>query len=121
MTTTQTVYACRDCDQCSDDPTWYCEDHPGSIVDTMRVDERAPVALPEGLEWITPPECQGQIVEVSYASDCEAYLWRRVHDRADQSTRYARVDLDDLDDADLQPWNREPSVSDWESVRVEAE
>lgn len=39
--------------------------------------------------WATPPECAGQIVEISYAldPDAEVVIVRR-HDRSDRSTTY---------------------------------
>ncbi len=69
------------------------------------------------MKWITPPECGGQIEEVSYASDGEC-AYRRVTDwsvadgHPDRET-YSRVSWDILHDSghlEWEPWNQEPSI-----------
>lgn len=64
----------------------------------------------------TPPECQGQIVTVSYGSDCESYYYRRTEDRSDRTVTWERADMGDagLEEGDWQPWNREPAIDCWE-------
>lgn len=74
----------------------------------------------EGLAWVVPPVCQGQIVEVAYASDRECSLYRRTFDRSDRTTSYERADLDDLE-GEFEPWNGEPDVVGWESMDDQCE
>lgn len=65
------------------------------------------------LTFLAPPEAQGQIVEVSYASLRDGRVLRRVYDRSDQATCYAVADLD-ADDDDVPGLNRAPVVeSEW--------
>ena len=71
------------------------------------------------MQWHTPPENQGQIVEVSYACDRADYFYMRSHDRSDRTTQYWRVDRDALTQEQaeaFEPWNREPAIAsaDWE-------
>lgn len=54
----------------------------------------------------TPPECQGQIVETSYAADGEQVL-RLTVDRSDQS---ACLSSTPTTDEPFEPWNEEPRV-----------
>jgi hypothetical protein len=58
--------------------------------------------------WITPPICQGQIVEVAYIQ-VGSTLLRKTHDRSDRSTVYDRVVLKGSEVDDVDPINREPS------------
>ena len=62
--------------------------------------------------FITPPECAGQIVEVSYASDDgEGFKW--TYDRSDHASRIEVCDLADCGcDHDCDCWdpvNKEPN------------
>ena len=56
-------------------------------------------------QWITPPECQGQIVEYSYGTTDEGAVMVRRYDRSDRTTSYGMVDADE----ECEPWNRAPS------------
>ncbi len=71
---------------------------------------------PNDLAWQIPPECQGQTVEVSYASDCSELYWRRHYDRSNCSTSYAYCSFDDAPDAAWEPWNGTPSGVDWTEI-----
>ena len=75
------------------------------------------------LKFHVPPECQGQIVEVSYAGEHPAGIIRRVHDRSDRITSHsvcAWEDFDGDDDREFDPWNSEPVVSEdcWEPLEL---
>jgi hypothetical protein len=63
----------------------------------------------ERIQYHIPPECQGQIVEVSYGCD-EDYVYRKTFDRSDRTTTYSR--FEPFYDDDFQPWNREPSYGE---------
>jgi hypothetical protein len=71
------------------------------------------------MKWITPGECQGQIVELSFCADGD-YIYRRTLDRSDNSVEYERRDWDFSPDGDgvdgehFQPWNRKPGGEGWE-------
>ena len=69
------------------------------------------------MKMITPPECQGQIVEVSYGGDYSGVLYRRVVDRSDGSESWACTDADDCGcdgECDcFDPANREPEGFAW--------
>jgi hypothetical protein len=62
------------------------------------------------MTYITPPECQGQIVTNSYRQIGNILLMR-CHDASDRSTAYYRYDLED--DETIDPANGEPQISDW--------
>lgn len=74
-------------------------------------------------QWIVPPECQGQIVVVSYSDDNDgtAFGYRRIVDRsepnAEERASYAWCDLADCGHAFecdcWEPWNFEPTRFDW--------
>jgi hypothetical protein len=72
------------------------------------------------MTWIVPPECQGQIVEVAYATSCDGLLWRRVTDRSDRSVTYEVASADscgcEKECACFSPQNAEPCGFDWEPV-----
>jgi len=57
--------------------------------------------------WLTPPENQGQIVEVSYACT-EDYILRCWHDRSDGETRITAYDWPAKDEP-FAPWQSVPS------------
>lgn len=62
-------------------------------------------------QFITPPECQGQIVVVSYAPgdiDEEGYIIERQHDRSDGSTQYAAYRYPAR--GAFEPWNDVPNL-----------
>jgi len=70
------------------------------------------------LTWITPPECQGQIVETSYAAIEGGYAMR-VHDRGARETHYYATDYDSLVDGTVfEPWNEEPLIASWREHRA---
>lgn len=77
----------------------------------MSIDARTAAAIIASAErYYTPPECRGQIVEVSYASTEDGII-RRSHDRSDGTTTYQIALWEDLDDdIDFEPWNAEPDV-----------
>lgn len=63
----------------------------------MKYLEIAAPELPANVRWDTPPQNQGQTIEVSYAharpaSDeaCAGAPYKRVRDRSDQSVTYYR-------------------------------
>lgn len=62
------------------------------------------------LPWITPPACQGQMVEVSYASVADdsgdGWILRCCHDRSDNTTAYGVRKWEDGEE--FEPWNGEP-------------
>ena len=76
--------------------------------------------LPEVQSWIVPPECQGQIVEVAYGSQCDGTYYRRTSDRSDGSVTYAVADASDCGcDRECEcfdPTNREPKAFVWTEV-----
>lgn len=59
--------------------------------------------------FVTPPECQGQMVEYSYAldNDHDVIIERRC-DRSDRSTSYCAYVCPDGDD--WSPWNGTPKL-----------
>lgn len=62
--------------------------------------------------WITPPDCQGQIVTASYGSDHQGSVFRRVFDASDQSTAYYEADAEcgcEHECECFDPANAEPS------------
>lgn len=83
----------------------------------------APVKLPRARMgvggWHVPPECQGQIVEVSYACDEDGYPICRTQDRGDRSIKYQRASEVARDD--YEPWNKEPGGYVWEPVELEGD
>lgn len=67
----------------------------------------------------TPPENQGQIVEVSYgwSVSIPGTLYKRVHDRSDRSTQWYVASNDD-EVADYQEsssglWDAAPPIATW--------
>ena len=62
------------------------------------------------MNWITPPECQGRIVEVSYALRGDKVL-RRHFDRSDRSTCFFSSTV--LTDDQCEWWNGEPRNKRW--------
>jgi hypothetical protein len=63
--------------------------------------------------FYTPPENQGQIVEVSYTM-IDGQVIRKTYDHSDRSTAYAISDATDTDEGDY--WNGEPSNTDWREI-----
>jgi hypothetical protein len=61
----------------------------------------------------TPPENQGQIVEVSYTM-IDGVVIRRTYDQSDRTTEYATSDALDNDEGDY--WNGEPENTDWTEI-----
>lgn len=56
------------------------------------------------LEWHTPPENQGQFVQVSYAFLADDIIARRTFDRSDRHFDFAFRLARETDE----PWSREP-------------
>lgn len=68
------------------------------------------IAITDGYDFVTPPECGGQTVERSYAwaeGPGEGYIIERVHDRSDGEVYYEifRATADRFE-----PWNTTPSL-----------
>lgn len=69
----------------------------------------------EELDFITPPECGGQLVEVSYAADFEAgYVYRRKRDRSVGETTIHRSRI--LVDDECDYWNGRPANKRWKRI-----
>ena len=63
----------------------------------------------------TPPECQGQIVEVSYGW-LDGTLFCRVYDRSDRTTSWLRCPeerANELIEEGWEPWNSDTSTDGW--------
>lgn len=76
-------------------------------------------AVSSNLTFIVPPECQGQMVEYSYACD-ENTAYQRVTDRSSRTVALYTADWADLPDDAFSSWdpaNSEPAISGWESVQ----
>jgi hypothetical protein len=85
-----------------------------------------PEVDPARLEWVTPGELAGQIVEVSYSADGE-YAWERWEDRSEDLSSpdrvmIRRIDLDTIAGTTIEPWNQAPAIAsddpDWEWVMI---
>jgi len=65
-------------------------------------------------DYITPPENQGQIVIVSYASDGEGVLRRTVDQSGQRPTLIEHISWDAFLDhePEYEPWNRAPRIPD---------
>ena len=66
------------------------------------------------MNFITPPRCQGRIVEVSYAAPHDGTVIRRTHDRSDRTTVYHVSQL--LIDDECDWWNHEPKNKRWRKL-----
>lgn len=68
----------------------------------------------------TPPENQGQMIDVSYGWH-EGYLYRRTYDESDRSTAWHRASDDEEVQGYIasgeQPWNSEPPIKSWEKCK----
>lgn len=62
-------------------------------------------------DFLTPPENQGQIVEVSYACT-EDYILECTTDRSDNSTKIVayQYPADGSEDGGIEPWNGVPNL-----------
>ena len=60
------------------------------------------------MQFHVAPEAQGQIIEVSYASDGEQ-VYKLVEDRSDRSVALFATDYPADDDFTFEPWNESPS------------
>jgi hypothetical protein len=73
------------------------------------------------LNFITPRECSGQVIELSYAVDVEREeIVCREHDRSDGATNYSVSSLDNLV-GKFEPQNTEPTLVDaglWSAVET---
>lgn len=72
--------------------------------------------------WITPPECQGQIVTASYGSGREGAVFMRRYDASDGSTAYYEADAEcgcEHECECFDPANREPSEEVFLWARIE--
>lgn len=67
-------------------------------------------------KFITPPENQGQIVEVSYAAVGNEVI-RRTHDQSDKSTEYAASKALNGDEGDY--WNGAPANKRWRTITAD--
>ena len=47
------------------------------------------------MRWFMPPQNRGQIVEVSYATDCAGAVFRRTYDRVDRTETIEIADASD--------------------------
>lgn len=70
--------------------------------------------------WITPPECQGQIVTYSYAATPDGCVYRRRTDASEPTDAAPSFDVADCAECGcdgecncFDPANREPSGYDW--------
>ena len=70
--------------------------------------------------WITPPECQGQIVTYSYAATPDGSVYRRRTDASDPTDEPASYEVANYADCCcdgecdcFDPINREPSGYNW--------
>lgn len=63
--------------------------------------------------FLTPPENQGQIVEVSYTM-IDGEVIRKTFDQSDRTTQYAISDGLEGDEGDYQ--NGEPDNADWTPI-----
>lgn len=73
--------------------------------------------------FLTPPQNEGQIVEVSYAWDDKGNLYRRVYDASDRTKEFyigKRSQVDKIPE-DWLPVNGRPEewVDSWQKVDVE--
>ena len=62
-------------------------------------------------QWVTPPNCQGQIVLVSYAQDGDV-IYRRSWDQNTDRKTYGQRTYEKRflnDDALFEPWQTEPA------------
>lgn len=71
--------------------------------------------------WTVPPECQGQMVEVAYAST-ECGVVRRITDRSvpaghPERESYTFCEWEDLE-GEFEPWNEAPAVPPgaWQAI-----
>ena len=69
------------------------------------------------INWITPPENQGQIVIVSYAG-ADGTVYRQTFDQSDRTAEYhaSRALVDDEGDY----WNGAPANRRWRKVTEDA-
>lgn len=65
------------------------------------------------ITWVTPPQNQGQIVDVAYSFDADedGWLWERTVDRSTGDTHYRCWHCAD-NDSEWQPWNATPSIAE---------
>jgi hypothetical protein len=71
------------------------------------------------LVFLAPPECQGQMIDVSYAGDANGNVVKRVHDRSDRTTEYfiAALDWERENQHEIPGLNRVPFIEgEWEQV-----
>jgi hypothetical protein len=68
----------------------------------------------DSLSFTIPPTCQGQTVEVAYASG-EDGIVRRITDRATGAVCHELAAWSDVR-GEFEPWNAEPAASAWRRV-----
>lgn len=73
--------------------------------------------MKESLNFITPPECGGQIVEVSYAATGDGHVIEWSYDQCDQSHSYRIAKASKGDDGDF--WNGRPRGLKWSRLSME--
>ncbi len=61
--------------------------------------------------WITPPECAGQTVELSYGQDDEGQCWERIIDHSGPTTTYRALGHATEIEGGWEPQNRRPECS----------
>ena len=69
------------------------------------------------MDFITPPECQGQIVTYSYATTVikrKAYVIKERYDASDRTTTYSISRMLVGDQGDY--WNGRPSNRRWRKI-----
>lgn len=74
----------------------------------------------QGLTWHTARADQGQIVQISYSSNCDG-VYLRERDGSDQSVSYWFVNWDDynLHNTGFEPWNGSPEIPDSLWIKIE--
>lgn len=64
----------------------------------------------EELTFHTPPECAGQVVEVSFACDAD-HIYKRIYDRSDHSETIVVYEHPE-EECDFDPWNTYPNTGE---------
>jgi hypothetical protein len=71
--------------------------------------------------WTIPPECQGQIAQVSYRMGLEAG-YKRILDQSDMTVSYYySLAAFEAPESDWEPWNCEPEFGDWQECEEPGE
>jgi hypothetical protein len=67
------------------------------------------------MKWMIPPVFAGQMIEVSYASSNDGYVWKRMKDL---STREEKFFIAEIGELEFDPANSVPKGFVWESVSI---